>query len=125
TCAASRSASEYTATVRNPMRLAVRMTRHAISPRLAINNLWKRRASDTITSFFSHALIFLYISCLSGSLPTALGRGLQPRFRDLDIFMTCDVAAYFLPASLSLAFRPPHAFWQPGSYLPRYSVAGL
>src|SRR5262249_47233493 len=48
----------YTATVRNPMRLAVRMTRHAISPRLAINNLWKRRASDTITSFFSHALIF-------------------------------------------------------------------
>src|SRR5262249_50111036 len=57
TCAASRSASEYTATVRNPMRLAVRMTRHAISPRLAINNLWKRRASDTITSFFLPSLI--------------------------------------------------------------------
>src|SRR6516164_6764540 len=59
TCMAPRSASEYTATVRNPMRLAVRMTRHAISPRLAINNLWKRRASDTITSFFLHTLIFL------------------------------------------------------------------
>src|SRR5262245_21525695 len=56
---APRSASEYTATVRNPMRLAVRMIRHAISPRLAINNLWKRRASDTITSFFSRTLIFL------------------------------------------------------------------
>jgi hypothetical protein len=41
------------------MRLAVRMIRHAISPRLAINSLWKRRASDTITSFFSHTLILL------------------------------------------------------------------
>jgi hypothetical protein len=50
TCMASRSASEYTATVRNPMRLAVRMIRHAISPRLAINSFWKRRGSDTITS---------------------------------------------------------------------------
>src|ERR1700737_268784 len=35
TCAASRSASEYTATVPIPMRRAVLMTRHAISPRLA------------------------------------------------------------------------------------------
>ena len=41
------------------MRFAVRMIRHAISPRLAINSFWKRRASDTITSFFSHTLIFL------------------------------------------------------------------
>jgi hypothetical protein len=32
------------------MRLAVRMIRHAISPRLAINSFWKRRTSDTITS---------------------------------------------------------------------------
>jgi hypothetical protein len=30
--------------------LAVRMIRHAISPRLAINNLSNRRASDTVTS---------------------------------------------------------------------------
>jgi hypothetical protein len=35
------------------------MIRHAISPRLAINNLSKRRASDTITSFFPHALFLL------------------------------------------------------------------
>src|SRR4051812_45817935 len=36
TCRASRSASENTATVRIPMRCALRMTRQAISPRLAI-----------------------------------------------------------------------------------------
>src|SRR3954463_11458657 len=36
TCSAARSASEYTATVRMPMRFAVRITRQAISPRLAI-----------------------------------------------------------------------------------------
>jgi hypothetical protein len=29
---------------------------------LAINSLWKRRASDTITSFFSRALIFSFFS---------------------------------------------------------------
>src|SRR3954468_13392710 len=39
TCRASRSASEYTATVRMPMRFAVRITRQAISPRLAIRIL--------------------------------------------------------------------------------------
>src|SRR5712664_4579824 len=36
---ALRSASEYTATVRTPSRRAVRITRHAISPRLAIRIL--------------------------------------------------------------------------------------
>src|SRR2546425_12217785 len=36
---ALRSASEYTATVRTPRRRAVRITRHAISPRLAIRIL--------------------------------------------------------------------------------------
>src|SRR5690606_9395563 len=36
TCRALRSASEYTATVRAPRRFAVRMTRQAISPRLAM-----------------------------------------------------------------------------------------
>src|SRR5438270_10282405 len=36
---ASRSASEYTATVRTPSARAVRITRHAISPRLAIRTL--------------------------------------------------------------------------------------
>src|SRR6267142_416397 len=36
---ALRSASEYTATVRTPSRRAVRITRHAISPRLAIRTL--------------------------------------------------------------------------------------
>src|SRR5437763_14810703 len=39
TCRASRSASEYTATVWIPSRRAVRMTRQAISPRLAISSL--------------------------------------------------------------------------------------
>ena len=39
TCSASRSASEYTATVRMPSRRAVRATRQAISPRLAIRIL--------------------------------------------------------------------------------------
>src|SRR3954463_6762641 len=39
TCSALRSASEYTATVRMPMRFAVRITRQAISPRLAIRIL--------------------------------------------------------------------------------------
>src|SRR5512133_2213687 len=39
TCSAPRSASEYTATVRRPSRRAVRMTRQAISPRLAIRML--------------------------------------------------------------------------------------
>src|SRR5689334_15152802 len=39
TCNALRSASEYTATVRMPKRFAVRITRHAISPRLAIRIL--------------------------------------------------------------------------------------
>src|SRR4051812_3568718 len=38
-CSAWRSASEETATVRIPMRFAVRITRHAISPRLAIRIL--------------------------------------------------------------------------------------
>src|SRR5262245_59709597 len=32
-----------------PMRLAVRRMRQAISPTLAINSFWKRRASDTST----------------------------------------------------------------------------
>src|SRR6266550_2446002 len=36
---ALRSASEYTATVRTPSSRAVRITRHAISPRLAIRTL--------------------------------------------------------------------------------------
>src|SRR5690606_16570653 len=36
TCSAPASASEYTATVAMPMRRAVRITRQAISPRLAI-----------------------------------------------------------------------------------------
>ena len=36
---ASRSASEYTATVAMPIFRAVRITRHAISPRLAIRIL--------------------------------------------------------------------------------------
>src|SRR6266852_4282542 len=39
TCSAPRSASEYTATVRTPSRRAVRITRQAISPRLAIRIL--------------------------------------------------------------------------------------
>src|SRR5258705_11435784 len=39
TCRASRSASEYTATVRMPMSRAAVMTRHAISPRLAMRIL--------------------------------------------------------------------------------------
>src|SRR5690349_3021741 len=39
TCNALRSASEYTPTVRMPMRFAVRITRQAISPRLAIRIL--------------------------------------------------------------------------------------
>src|SRR5262245_22921550 len=47
TCMALRSASENTATVRRPMRLAVRMIRQAISPRLAINSLSKGRPVDT------------------------------------------------------------------------------
>src|SRR4029450_8847542 len=46
-CIASRSPSENTATVRRPMRLAVRMIRQAISPRLAINSLSKGRPVDT------------------------------------------------------------------------------
>lgn len=37
TCMESLSASLYTATERTPIFLAVRITRHAISPRLAIN----------------------------------------------------------------------------------------
>src|SRR5262249_48438724 len=68
------------------MRLAVRMTRHAISPRLAINNLWKRRASDTITSFLLHALICLEFFAQTASypqhyarLPTALCQALRTR----------------------------------------------
>ncbi len=36
TCRARESASEYTATVLMPRRLQVRMTRQAISPRLAM-----------------------------------------------------------------------------------------
>src|SRR6476646_3834663 len=47
TCMASRAASESTTTVVRPMRFAVRMIRHAISPRLAINSLSKRRTSVT------------------------------------------------------------------------------
>src|SRR6266571_4608873 len=39
TCSASRSAAEYTATVRTPSRRAVRITRQAISPRLATRSL--------------------------------------------------------------------------------------
>ena len=39
TCRASRSASENTATVEMPISLQARMTRTAISPRLAINSL--------------------------------------------------------------------------------------
>src|SRR5436190_19542763 len=39
TCSAPRSASEYTATVRIPMRFAVRITRQAIWPRFAIRIL--------------------------------------------------------------------------------------
>jgi len=39
TCLASASASEWTATVLMPMALAVRITRQAISPRLAMSSL--------------------------------------------------------------------------------------
>src|SRR5262245_58343489 len=46
-CMALRSASENTATVRRPMRLAVRMIRQAISPRLAISSFSKGRPVDT------------------------------------------------------------------------------
>src|SRR5438477_8709428 len=42
---ARRSASEYTATVRMPSRRAVRMTRQAISPRLAMRIFWNIFAS--------------------------------------------------------------------------------
>src|SRR5690606_14208822 len=43
---ASRSASEYTATVAMPIRLAVLMTRQAISPRLAMRSLVNIRCSS-------------------------------------------------------------------------------
>jgi hypothetical protein len=45
------------------------MIRHAISPRLAINSFWKRRASDTITSFFLSALIPLTFLALPADYP--------------------------------------------------------
>src|SRR3954454_23279402 len=45
TCRAFLSASEYTATVRIPILRAVLMTRHAISPRLAIRILWNMMTS--------------------------------------------------------------------------------
>ena len=45
TCSESASASEYTATVRMPSRLAVRATRQAISPRLAIRILSNMRSA--------------------------------------------------------------------------------
>src|SRR5215470_10758363 len=45
TCSASTSASEYTATVRTPIRRAVRATRHEISPRFAIRILSNIRAA--------------------------------------------------------------------------------
>ncbi len=48
TCNASSSASEWTATVAIPMRRAVRMTRHAISPRLAISILENTRAAPAL-----------------------------------------------------------------------------
>src|SRR5689334_22324748 len=51
TCFECRSASEYTATDRTPRRLRVRMTRQAISPRLAIrtvSNIVERRRTRRI-----------------------------------------------------------------------------
>src|SRR5437899_23440 len=44
TCMASRSRSEYTATVVTPSSRHVRMTRTAISPRLATRTLWNMAA---------------------------------------------------------------------------------
>src|SRR5262245_6214126 len=51
TCNAPRSASEYTATVRSPRRRAVRITRQAISPRLAM----RRDVIILITNPWSHS----------------------------------------------------------------------
>src|SRR3546814_2227718 len=45
TCCASASASEYTATVAMPSRRAVRITRHAISPRMAMRIFSNMRVS--------------------------------------------------------------------------------
>src|SRR5215213_3542292 len=55
TCRLSRSASEYTATVRIPSSRQARMTRRAISPRLAINTFRNTYASDPSLEGFRRA----------------------------------------------------------------------
>src|SRR5690606_23106119 len=61
TCRASASASEYTATVRRPMRRAVAAMRQAISPRLAI-----RSVSNTGVSLHSeHAKARVFDGCVA------------------------------------------------------------
>src|SRR3954468_4318655 len=54
TCGASRSASEYTATVRRPSRCADRITRTAISLRLATSRVLIGRASAVLVIGRSH-----------------------------------------------------------------------
>src|SRR5579871_1540563 len=62
TCAAFRSASEYTATVRIPMARAVRMTRSAISPRLAIRILAISVIAGAFIPVVSIAVAFMAVS---------------------------------------------------------------
>src|SRR5687767_2074643 len=51
TCSDSRSASECTATVRTPSSWQARMTRRAISPRLAIRTFLNKRESSRSGGF--------------------------------------------------------------------------
>lgn len=84
TCAALASASLYTATVLIPRRLHVRITRHAISPRLATSTLLGKglrgmlaaEANALLLPRFAVHLTDLMLLCLSIEVPSCNGRGM-------------------------------------------------
>src|SRR5665213_449770 len=68
TCSALRSSSEYTATVAMPISRQVRMTRTAISPRLAIRTFFNTQTSVGTCNFLPLALETLEFPCESNRL---------------------------------------------------------
>src|SRR5690606_39066309 len=82
TCGASRSASEYTATVPMPRRRQVRITRHAISPRFAIRILSNMRAVSPVRGKSMEALGRAQLrgagACRSAGTPQVCFSGRDP-----------------------------------------------
>lgn len=80
TCMECLSASLYTATERTPIFLAVRITRHAISPRLAINTFSIRPTPGQDTVDTNCQIMLLKISSPHYDVITRSAQGFEAQF---------------------------------------------